>query len=433
MSTMQIEALWTYPIKALRAHSLTSAELTRNGFKYDRRFMLLEEKKDDSGKTTFRNMQVAHDPAGTLFFPTLHEPSDYNAGDGKIVVSFRPPKDSGKQEANIEIPLEPDVKDLGEIEVTMHGSPTKAYRMPDEINSWFQTHFGYSNPVILAYLGSHYRPVLMSSSHAGRDATTATTAGSSWLSSIANTATTLLAPITGATAGKQITFADCAPYLVCSSASLPSLHARLPEGQQMDISKFRPNIIISGAKEAWEEDYWAELSITSSKSAEATVIDCIHNCGRCKSINIDYATGKPGTGEEGKILAKMQKDRRVDPGMKYSPIFGRYSFLRAESEGHVVSVGDRVEVSRRNEEGTRFGKSFLPYQDGISSKHTVLTPACRLARHSHNIVVPRHPRNVNPKASHSLQRRRCCSGVRFHRSCKSFSKAHALLNSFTSA
>lgn len=353
MSTMQIEALWTYPIKALRAHSMTSAELTRNGFKYDRRFMLLEEKKDESGKTTLRNMHVAHDPAGTLFFPALHEPSDYKAGDGKIIVSFRPPKDSGREESSIEIPLEPETKDLEEIEVTMHNSPTKAHRMPDEINAWFQMQFGYSNPVILAYLGPHYRPVLMSSSHAGRDVSTA----SNWLSSLTQSATSLLAPITGAPAGKQITFADCAPYLVCSSASLPSLHARLPEGQQMDISKFRPNIIVSGAKEAWEEDYWAELTITSKDSEQPTIIDCIHNCGRCKSINIDYATGKPGTGEEGRILAKMQKDRRVDPGMKYSPIFGRYSFLRAESEGRVVSVHDRVEVSRRNEQGTKFGKS----------------------------------------------------------------------------
>lgn len=357
MSTMQIEALWTYPIKALRAHSLTSAELTRNGFKYDRRFLLLEEKKNDEGETTLRNMHVAHDPAGTLFFPTLHEPSDYNAGEGKIVVAFKPPKDSGKEEASIEIPLEPDTSNLEEIEVTMHKSPTKAFRMPDEINKWFQTQFDYANPVILAYLGPHYRPVLMSSSHKGRESTTAATSGSSWLSSITSTATSLFAPITGTPAGKQITFADCAPYLVCSSASMPSLHDRLGGGQKMDISKFRPNIIISGALEAWEEDYWAELTIESpNQDSEPTIIDCIHNCGRCKSINIDYATGKPGTGEEGKMLAKMQKDRRVDPGMKYSPIFGRYSFLREESEGHVVSVGDRVEVSRRNGEGTRFGE-----------------------------------------------------------------------------
>lgn len=120
----------------------------------------------------------------------------------------------------------------------------------------------------------------------------------------------------------------------------------------MDISKFRPNIIVSGAEKPWDEDFWGELTIAGS-----TKIDCVHNCGRCKSINISYETGAPGTDAQGDALKSLQKDRRVDPGMKYSPIFGRYSFLQEASEGNVVRVGDVVEVSKRNEERTVFGES----------------------------------------------------------------------------
>jgi len=44
----------------------------------------------------------------------------------------------------------------------------------------------------------------------------------------------------------------------------------------------------------------------------------------------------------------------VDLGMKYSPIFGRYGFVSKPSEGKILSVGDKVVVSRRLDERTRF-------------------------------------------------------------------------------
>lgn len=51
------------------------------------------------------------------------------------------------------------------------------------------------------------------------------------------------------------------------------------------------------------------------------------------------------------------KDRRVDKGSKYSPIFGRYGFLEPgiSGAGQRIAVGDAVETYRRNEERTKFG------------------------------------------------------------------------------
>lgn len=71
----------------------------------------------------------------------------------------------------------------------------------------------------------------------------------------------------------------------------------------------------------------------------------------------DYATGKPGTGESGKMLKLLQKDRRIDRGMKYSPVFGRYSFVDKASEGSLIKVGDEVRITKRNEQNTLFGES----------------------------------------------------------------------------
>ncbi len=69
---------------------------------------------------------------------------------------------------------------------------------------------------------------------------------------------------------------------------------------------------------------------------------------------MDYKTGKVGTSESGTILKKLQKDRRVDQGAKYSPIFGRYGFLDKMPMGTKMSVGDEVKVVKRNSERSRF-------------------------------------------------------------------------------
>ncbi|KAH9826731.1 MOSC domain protein [Teratosphaeria destructans] len=118
------------------------------------------------------------------------------------------------------------------------------------------------------------------------------------------------------------------------------------------MAKFRPNIVVSGAAEAWEEDFWAELTIGGDGGV---VVYCEQNCGRCKSINIDYETGAAvAPGEAGRVLRVLSRDRRVDPGTKWSPVFGRYAFLDAASEGARIAVGDEVVVRRRNEERSVF-------------------------------------------------------------------------------
>ncbi|KAK0658861.1 Uncharacterized protein DIS24_g4501 [Lasiodiplodia hormozganensis] len=326
---LKIGQLYTYPIKALLPTPTPSTTITKNGFQYDRRFMLLKVQDDGS----FKNMHTVYFPELTLFHPTIIYPDGADEKGG-IKVDFHPPSDSGKKPDSLEIPLQPDPAGLPEVEVVMHQSPTKAFDMGSPYNDWFSACLGYT--VKLVYLGDNRRQVLMSRSPNEQQP-------KSWLSSIASNL-----PLVGSEEKDTVTFQDCAAYLVVSQSSLNNVSDRLPDGVDMDVTKFRPNIVIEGADEPWEEDFWAELQI-----GDATVT-LTHNCVRCSSINIDYATGKPGTGPTGEVLKKLQKDRRVDVGSKWSPVFGRYGFPGSNDAGKHLAVGDEVKVLRRNKERTTF-------------------------------------------------------------------------------
>ena len=331
---MRVSKIYTYPVKSFREAELESAVLTKLGLTYDRRFMCLKVLEDGS----LKNMAVASVPEMTLFFPSIDVTEDGDDSSGTLTITFKPPNGEHK---TLQMPLKPETESLEEIDVVMHLSPTKAYKMDEKYNDWLSDCFGYE--VILAYLGEHLRDV-RSTSNLDRPGPS-----DGWLASLTSKASQIV--MGGGNGRSQITFADCAPYLIVSEKSMDDVHSRLPDGQEMDIRKFRPNVIVSGAEDDWEEDFWAELTINGK-----TKVDCEHNCARCKSINIDFSTGQPGTAEAGSMLKKLNSNRRVDPGMKWSPVFGRYSFLQPASDGHTIRVGDEVVVTKRNNERTVFGE-----------------------------------------------------------------------------
>lgn len=263
--------------------------------------------------------------------------------------------------------------------------------------------------MVLVYLGPHLRPVLgnlapgsKSVKKMERNNNAESDTWSSWVSRVTKAVPASLGSMwsqrsqTGSEEG--ITFADIAPYLVVTEESLHDVSARLAEGVEMDVAKFRPNIVLSGSAEPWEEDFWGGLKIIAKDDHDDEVSDddvdddndedehenengnvqrndrimelaLTSNCARCQSINVDYETGKFGTGETGSVLKQLMRDRRVDKGMKYNPVFGRYAFLVPpksydQPPGTVarrrkISVGDKVFVSKRNESRTVIGKTRL--------------------------------------------------------------------------
>ena len=271
-------------------------------------------------------------------------------------VTYQAPND-GKR-SQIEIPLRPDIQILEALDMELHQSPTKAYNMGAWYNDWFSEQFGHET--MLVYIGPHLRPILGNLAPAKQNA-------NSWFASVASQLPLIGSP--WAPAKEGLTFTDVAAYLVVTEESLADVSSRLSEGMEADMTKFRPNIVLSGAKTAYDEDFWAEVGIKAGGGAvaekengdAAVVLDLTQNCARCKSLNIDYSTGDFGKGEVGTVLKKMMKDRRVDKGNKYSPIFGRYGFLRS-APGQTISIGDEVGVLKRNEERTIFGESEAVYR-----------------------------------------------------------------------
>ncbi|KAL2182045.1 uncharacterized protein P884DRAFT_215855 [Thermothelomyces heterothallicus CBS 202.75] len=345
---MKITTLYVYPIKGLRGIELKSAQIGPQGIEHDRRFMLYEV---HSTTGELKKIQVDSHPRCALFEQQFARESE-DGVPGRIIVRFHGSSPHGSETAEenktIEVPLTPDWSSLEKVDVVLHGSPASAYRMGDPYDSWFGRHFGVRT--ILVYLGDGRRAVL------GKTLPPTPVQEpqrQGWISSLTSYITGSQVAGTGSGSGPWITFADVAPLLVTSEMSLRDVRDRLLGGLPLEMFKFRPNIVVDGEGEsAWAEDFWAELSIGAVGHGDRRrVLQLTGNCVRCISLNVDYNTGKPAEGELGNVLKRLMKERRVDKGAKWSPVFGRYAFLDSRHARDItVSVGDDVEVTRRNTE-----------------------------------------------------------------------------------
>jgi uncharacterized protein YcbX len=385
---MKVSQVYVYPIKSLRGCTPPSHLATYSGFQHDRRFML--QRASDN-----KNMAVAGSTEMCLFTTHLSaqanndakEPSEFEVRYALSHAFDKP--DEPVDSSSLSLSLDPPTDGLKEVKVNMHHSPTVGYELGSKYNDWFSARFGYD--VRLLYIGDNKRLVLgnMSPNLTGVQRENGTkgqgisndyekimasqktdgVGGGGWLGSITGAVKSVMGGENKENEGSTkeydgvdqgISFADVAPYLVISDKSWENVQKRLPEGEQLDISKFRPNIIISGAEEPFEEDFWGDLEITNPQTGKKAVLVLTQNCARCNSLNVDYGTGKVGEGEAGKVLKKLQTDRRVDKGAKWSPVFGRYAFLKkvdGDAGGVVLCSGDEVRVIRKNSERTRFGES----------------------------------------------------------------------------
>lgn len=274
----------------------------------------------------YESVEVVKFPACALFSQEIV--------DGKIAVRYKIPEEplfppTPEQKTTIEIPLEPGTSDLDTIEVDLYKSKALGYRMPETYSSWFSSCFGFETTLV--YIGDAKRPVLGTMSPYARQQQ-----NRGWLSSITS-------HITGSEDPHWLTFTCVAAYLIATEASVDDVSRRLPPDEKMDVRKFRPNIVVDG-EEPFDEDFWGEVVV----NRDGPRFTLTGNCGRCVSINVDYKTGRRGTGQSGNVLKTLMRDRRVDLGNKWSPIFGRYGFL--ENEEAEIRVGDEVAVTKRLEE-----------------------------------------------------------------------------------
>jgi uncharacterized protein YcbX len=125
-----------------------------------------------------------------------------------------------------------------------------------------------------------------------------------------------------------VSFADAYPILVCSTASLAVLNARLPAPVPME--RFRPNLVLDGLEP------FAEDSIGAVRIG-AVVLRFVKPCTRCTVPSIDQDSGERST-DPGPAL----KAFRYDPVLR-GVLFG-VNAVAEGPPGAALVVGAPVEV-----------------------------------------------------------------------------------------
>jgi MOSC domain-containing protein len=123
----------------------------------------------------------------------------------------------------------------------------------------------------------------------------------------------------------QVGFADGYPLLVLSEESLADLNRRLTE--PLPMNRFRPNVVLCGAGEAYAEDCWSRIRIGE--------VECslVKACARCITTTTDQRTAE----RNAEPLVTLAAYRRAPRGV----LFGQNAIHHALG---VLRVGDTVQV-----------------------------------------------------------------------------------------
>ncbi|WP_226895522.1 MOSC domain-containing protein [Luteolibacter marinus] len=272
---IRVSGLFLHPVKSLRGFPVDRANVDDLGLEGDRRFLVI----DDAGKfLTQRTVPRMARVATALCEEFLHL-SEQDAG-------------------SITVPLAPDTRaDLRPVTV-WRDSGMLAEDCGDDSAAWLGGVLGV--PCRLVRIGPDFRR-----------------------------------PVTRdhARPGDLLAFADGAPLLVTTMASLDELNRRIRGngGDPVMMDRFRPNLVLEGT-EPFAEDHWSTLEIAGVRFRSAGP------CDRCV-----VTTADPLTGQRGKEpLATLAKFRR-DPDSPSSVLFGVN--LIQESKSGQIAVGDPVRIA----------------------------------------------------------------------------------------
>lgn len=328
---------------------LDKGTIGRQGFEDDRTFVLGKIHRDDDGGIAVVEPMYSGFNLQMVLFQAIVEDRDKGPNGASITVTRLGPENpdpeqitwTGKTEHQIRFPLRPDVSVLEKRYLDMHGSGCDVYDMGAEVSAWLTKYLQFETK--LFYIGNNGREVLGTHSPNTEMYIAKHTPLLGHLLK--------LIPKSLKTPIETITFQDIGHYLVITQESVDQVSTRLAEGEKMNGHKFRPNIIVSGAPEAYDEDFWSQLVFPGNLKMEFG-----GTCWRCQAITVDLKTGKKAEGEQGEVWKRLNKDRRLDKGWKYGPVFGKYSYTSLKDVGRTISVGDTAVLTKRVKEQPTFGE-----------------------------------------------------------------------------
>jgi len=195
-----VQNLYLYPIKSLGGISVPEALVEERGFRYDRRWMLVDKKGDFVTQRQYPQLALLQVSLSKTQLEVVSK------GDPSQRIAF----------------------DLGlvsdqELQVSIWGDQVLARVVSAEVSRWFSDFLQMELDLV----------VMRESSQRKMDPRYAVQ-------------------------GESVSFADGMPYVIIGQASLDELNGRLADPVGMD--RFRPNLVFSGG-EAYAEDQFKQLQI----------------------------------------------------------------------------------------------------------------------------------------------------------------------------
>lgn len=284
---MKIHQLLLYPIKSLGGISVAEATVEARGFRYDRRFMLVQPLTDETGQFRGQMMTQREFPHMALI--------DVAFGVANTLRIWH----RARPDDALTIALEPESSSQTMTVSVWHSHDFPAQLVSPEADAWFSRVLQIA--CRLVYMPGDERTI-----------------------------TSTYRQPTDHNPAPVVSFADGFPYLTVSLESLAELNRRLP--QPVEMGRFRPNVVLEGATGPHDEDTWAHFRV-----GELDFFS-VKPCVRCVMTTID-----PQTAETGKEpLKTLAAYRRVEKGI----LFGQNVMTGGTG---VVRVGDPVQVLKRVE------------------------------------------------------------------------------------
>ncbi len=270
-----IASLHLYPVKSLGGFSINVAEVDALGFVGDRRFLVVDE--------TGRFLTQRTVPQMALVATAL--------SDGFLTLA-------AEGFGNVSVPLAPDPTAPTVTVSVWSDADLLAEDCGSAVGAWLTNVLG--TPCRLVRIGLAFqRPVVRGTAHPG----------------------------------DRFSFADGAPLLVTTTASLQELNRRLAanDGEPVPMDRFRPNLVVDGG-EPFAEDHWSALDVAGIRFRAAGP------CARCLVITADQFTGQRGK-EPLKTLTTFRRTVPDSPSVHFGVN------LIQESKSGFVHVGDPVIVT----------------------------------------------------------------------------------------
>jgi uncharacterized protein len=199
---MRLSEINIYPVKSLKAISLSEAIIEDRGLRHDRRWMLVD------GSNKFLTQRE---------FPSMARVKITLDGDRFTAAS---------DDRTIEVPYDPGTHEFCSAKIWSSAVRSEIY--PSEVNEWFSAAIGTECRLVAMPEGAHRAVSPYYAVRRFKD---------------------------------SVSFADGYPFMLLGQASLDDLNSRLAE--PVPMNRFRPNFVIEGA-EPFAEDAWKVIRIGST-------------------------------------------------------------------------------------------------------------------------------------------------------------------------